>query len=93
MTMMFAIDLLRKNTVPQVDPSQHTLKVVLTDVFVFLGAIAFLILVLSGLRYILARGSAEKITQAKNSIMYSLIGLVVAALASAIVNVILDQAK
>jgi hypothetical protein len=56
-----------------------------------LGAISLLMLVIAGLRYILARGNAESTAQARNMITYSVIGLIVAALASTIVNFVLGN--
>lgn len=80
----------KKANLPNARPD--AIKIVFSDLFVIIGAIAFLMIVIAGLRYILARGSPEKVTAAKNMIMYSLIGLVIAALASSIVNLILDKA-
>jgi hypothetical protein len=65
---------------------------VLTVVFVVIGAVALLIMVIAGFRYIFARGDAQKITDAKNMILYSIIGLVITALAATIVNVFLGRA-
>ena len=47
-----------------------------------------LMVVIGGLRYISAGGNAESVAKARSMIIYSLVGVVVAALATAIVNVI-----
>jgi uncharacterized protein YacL len=88
----FGLTLIDQNAVPHVNADNVTLKIFLNDIFALLGAICFLIIVISGLRYILARGNADSITKAKNSIIYALVGLVIAILASSIVNVILNKA-
>lgn len=62
---------------------------ILNVVFVTMGAIALFMLVLAGLRYILSGGSPEKTADAKRQIVYSLVGLLVIALAGTIVNFVL----
>jgi hypothetical protein len=79
-----------KDKLPQAKP--NTIQILMTDTFIILGALAFLMLVISGFRYILARGSPEKITSARNNIMYALIGLIIAALAGTIVNIVIGRA-
>lgn len=79
----------KKAGLPQTN--DNVIRIVLTDVFITFGAIAFLMLVLAGFRYILARGNADKTSQAKNLIIYSLIGLIIAALAGSIVNVVISR--
>lgn len=54
-----------------------------------LGAIAVIMIVIGGIRYTTSNGDASGITSAKNTILYSVIGLVVALLAYAIVNFVL----
>ena len=55
-----------------------------------LGFISVVMLIWGGLRYIISGGDSKKITDAKNTILYALIGLVVAFLAYAIVNFVLN---
>ena len=59
--------------------------------FTIIGGLAFLFLVLAGTRYILARGNPEAVSKAKNQIQYSLIGLVIAGMAAAIVNFVIGR--
>jgi hypothetical protein len=73
--------------------NNNAVKFILTDVFVLMGALAFFMVVLAGLRYILARGNPQKIESAKNQIMYALIGLTIAILATTIVNLVLGRAS
>lgn len=54
-----------------------------------LGAIAVIMIVIGGIRYTLSNGDSSAITGAKNTILYAVIGLVVALLAYAIVNFVL----
>jgi uncharacterized membrane protein len=75
------------------EAKDNAVQTVLTDLFVLMGALAFFMIVLAGLRYILARGSPDKVESAKNQIMYALIGLVIAILAATIVNLVLGRAS
>jgi len=59
--------------------------------FVIIGALALLMVTISGLRYVLSAGDPQKISQARNSIVYSLIGLAVAIAAEAIVHFVLGR--
>lgn len=53
------------------------------------GAISVIMLIWGGLRYITSGGDSKKITDAKNTILYAIIGLVIAVLAFAIINFVL----
>jgi hypothetical protein len=65
-----------------------TLKQV-TNVLIFLiGAIAVIMVIIGGLRYTTSAGDQSALTSAKNTILYSLVGLVVAFMAYAIVQFI-----
>lgn len=59
-------------------------------VLYIVGIISVVMLVWGGLRYILSGGDSKKITDAKNTILYAIIGLIIAILAYAIVNFILN---
>lgn len=55
-----------------------------------LGGIAIIMIVIGGLKYTLSNGDSSQLNSAKNTILYSVIGLVVAMLASAIVLFVRD---
>lgn len=56
-----------------------------------LGAIAVIMIVIGGIRYATSNGESSSIKSAKDTILYAVIGLVVALLAYAIVNFVLDS--
>jgi hypothetical protein len=60
------------------DTGTAAIGIVLPIVFGALGAIALLIIVVSGLRYVVSAGDPAKMTQAKKAILYALVGLVIA---------------
>jgi len=66
------------------------LKIVVNILLFILGAIAVIMIVVGGIRYTTSNGEASAITGAKNTILYSVVGLVVAILAYAIVNFVLS---
>jgi hypothetical protein len=62
-----------------------------TNILLFvLGAIAVIMIIIGGIRYTTSNGDSSQITSAKNTILYAVVGLVVALLAYAIVNFIVD---
>lgn len=54
------------------------------------GAISVLMLVWGGFRYIISGGDSKKVTDAKNTILYAILGLIIAFFAYAIVNFVLN---
>ncbi len=60
------------------------------NILLFLvGLIAVLMIVISGFRFVTSNGDANTVSSAKNSIIYAVIGLVIAVMAYAIVNFVL----
>ena len=60
-------------------------------VLLAVGIISVVMLIYGGLRYILSGGDAKKVTDAKNTILYAIIGLIISLLAYAIVNFVLNS--
>ena len=54
------------------------------------GVISVVMLIWGGLRYILSGGDSKKVTDAKNTIMYAIIGLIIAILSYAIVHFVIN---
>lgn len=55
------------------------------------GAVSVIMIIVGGFRYTLSGGDQSQVTAAKNTVMYSVIGLVVAALSFAIVNFVVGR--
>jgi len=68
-----------------------TLNTIINVVIGVIGFVAVVIIIVGGVQYTLSAGDAAKVTKAKNTIMYGIIGLVIAMLAFAIVNFILTN--
>ena len=60
-------------------------------VLLIVGLISVIMLVYGGLRYILSGGDSKKVTDAKNTVLYAIIGLIISLLAYAIVNFVLNS--
>ena len=54
------------------------------------GIISVVMLIFGGLRYVISGGDSKKVTDAKNTIMYAIIGLIISILAYAIVNFVIN---
>lgn len=70
------------------------MKVLNTVINVVLGVIGFVavaMIILGGISYTTSQGDAAKTTKARNTILYGVVGLVIALLAFAIVNFVLNS--
>lgn len=75
------------------DPSKY-IKNIINIILYVIGAIAVLMIVIGGLRYVISGGDSSQTKNAKDTILYAVIGLVIALMAYAIVNfVVLNTAK
>jgi hypothetical protein len=58
-----------------------------TNILLFLiGAISVIMLIIGGIRYVVSGGDQAQVTGAKNTILYAIVGIIVAFLAYAAVN-------
>ena len=71
-------------------------KIASTVVNVFsliVGVAAVFMIVYGGFRYITSGGDSGRVGNAKNTLIYAIVGLIIVALAQAIVHFVLDQAS
>lgn len=68
------------------DPGNSQLQDILNLVLTICGALAVLVIVVAGFRFITSRGNPGETSQARNAIIYALIGLIVVMFAFSIVN-------
>lgn len=73
---------------PTVD---KVLKLALSILSFVVGVIAVIMLIVGGLKYILSQGESAQTASAKNTILYAIVGMVVAALAQVIVRFVLSK--
>ena len=65
-------------------------KQVTNTILYIVGIIAVIMLIIGGIRYVISGGDSKKVTDAKNTIMYAIIGLIIAILSYAIVNFVIN---
>src|SRR5689334_5232328 len=64
----------------------------ITNVLLFIiGAISVIMLIIGGIRYTTSGGDSSAVTSAKNTILYAIVGIVVAILAYAVVNFVITS--
>ena len=70
----------------------QTLVKQFVNIFLFaVGALSVIMLIWGGIRYTTSAGDSNKVTAAKNTVLYAIVGLVVAILAYAIVNMVISK--
>ena len=68
-----------------------TIQLIINMIIFAIGLIAVIMVILGGIQYSTSQGDSGKVKKAKDTIMYGIIGLVVAILAFAIVNFVLSS--
>ena len=63
-----------------------TAKRVIEIMMIAVGALSVIMIIFGGLKYVLSAGDSRAVDSAKSTILYAVIGLIVALLAFAIVN-------
>ncbi len=68
-----------------------TIKQGISILSIIVGVAAVIMIIVGGLRYVLSGGDSGNVSSAKSTIMYAIVGLVVAALAQLIVQFVLKN--
>ena len=66
-----------------------TINDIINVVLGALGIVAVVVIIIGGIGFVTSQGDAARVTKARNTILYGVVGLVVALLAFAIVNFVL----
>lgn len=90
-TKTLADQILNQDTINNLPQPKTDLSSILNILFAVIGALAFLMIVVGGFRYVIAAGNAERVAGAKKTITYAAAGLVVVGLAATIVNFVLGR--
>lgn len=77
--------------IPTATADDAKLKAILYFIFGIIAAISFLMVVIGGFKYVISIGDPQKITTARKTIMYSLIGLAVSLSAITIVAFVINN--
>ena len=90
--VIFALEDISPGGLPNKRPvGADDLQTILGIVFGIIGALAFLIIVIAGLRYVASAGDPQKTANAKNTIILALAGLAIAIIAQAIVAFVAER--
>lgn len=81
-----ALDL---NPIPKTSGGSVQLEAIVNTILAVMGAVAVLIVVLAGFYMINSQGDPGKVANARNAIIYALVGLAVIMFVFAIVNFVL----
>lgn len=76
---------------PTVAASSGQLQAILQIAFGVIGAVAVLFIVIGGIRFVFSDGNPQDAAQARNTIIYALVGLVIAISAEGIVTFALNR--
>jgi len=68
---------------------QGIIKPIIQTLIYVIGALSVLVIIAGGLLYVISAGDANKIKQARDAILYAIVGLVVAILAQGIVSFVI----
>lgn len=65
--------------------------IIINTALFLIGAISVVMLIYGGIRYTISAGNTEGVTNAKNTILYAIVGIIIALLAYAIVQFVIGQ--
>lgn len=77
--------------IPMVSANQPQLQNIFNILIMIAGALAVVFIMVGGVMYVVSIGSPDRVEKAKNTILYAVIGLVVAVLAGAIMNFVVTS--
>ena len=86
------VEAAKGDSVPEdVTEEDGLVKKVINILLWAIGIISVIMIIIGGIRYATSNGDSTQVTAAKNTIMYAVVGLVIAIFAYAIVNFVLTQ--
>ncbi len=74
-----------------IDGDNGLIKTVVNVLLWAVGILSVIMIIFSGLRYITSAGDASKTKSAQSTLTYSVVGLIVAIMAYAIVNMVINR--
>ena len=73
------------------DSAPDIIKNVINLILIVLGMVAVIMIIIGGIRYTTSNGDSSNVKAAKDTILYAVVGLVVAIMSYAIVNFVLGR--
>ena len=74
-----------------IDGDKGLIKTVVNVLLWAVGVLSVIMIIFSGFRYITSAGDASKTKSARSTLIYSVVGLIVAIMAWAIVNMVINR--
>ncbi|MBL8160168.1 hypothetical protein JNJ66_06985 [Candidatus Saccharibacteria bacterium] len=71
----------------------NAIAVISNIIIFFVGVVAVIMLIVGGFKYTTSGGDQSSVTAAKNTILYAIVGIIVALMSYAIVNFVITQFK
>lgn len=81
-------DLVKHN---EIDNSHSTISTPISWAFWLLAAISVIMIIVGGIKYVTSQGNQQQLQSAKSTILYAVVGLLVAIAARAIVQLVVDS--
>ena len=76
---------------PTTEANDATLRNVFNVVLALAGAVAVAFIVFGGIKFMLSQGEPNEIKQSRDTILYSIIGLVIVVISFMLVNYVIGQ--
>ena len=73
------------------DAEDGVFKTVTNVMLYIIGAVSVIMLIIGGIRYVVSGGESSAVTGTKNTILYAVVGIIVAIVAYAIVNFVITS--
>lgn len=70
---------------------EETIATIINIFSLVVGAVAVIMIIVGGFKYITSGGDSSNISSAKNTILYAIVGLVIVAIAQAVVRFVLTE--
>ena len=70
---------------------ENTIKSAINILTILVGAVAVIMIIFAGLRYITSAGNEQSTTAAKRTLLYAIVGLVIVSVAQIVVHFVLNR--
>ena len=89
-----ALGILEKNNLPNgTQANKSTLDEAFLIAMMVVASIALMLLVIAGFRYVISEGDPARVADARRQIIYTAVGLIVAASSALLINAVIDKIK
>lgn len=79
------------NDIEDKDKLPDMIRTIVNVLLYILGAVSVVVIIMAGIFYTVSSGDSAQVTKAKNTLLYAIVGLVVALMSYAIVNFVIDK--